>query len=187
MKGICFRTRGGTKPAKTPMEANAKLTSVAYDKHFTINCDDKKVSGVSSFCRLIGKLLYLTVIRPDIAFIVQDLSQFLQSPKQLHFSVALRIVKYVKNQPGLGMLFLDENGQHLASYCDSHWAGCCETRKSVIGYCVKFGMSLISWKEQKQGTISRSSVKAKYRNIGITVAELVWIKGLLEEMNVQHK
>lgn len=91
------------------MEANIKLTLVAYDNHFKVNCEEKEVTDLGSFRRLIDKLLYLIVTRHDIAFSVQHLSKLLQSPKQSHYSAALRIVKYIKNQPGLGMFFPAEN------------------------------------------------------------------------------
>ncbi|WMV10494.1 hypothetical protein MTR67_003879 [Solanum verrucosum] len=43
------------------------------------------------------RLLYLTTTRPDIAFVVQSLSQFMHSPKRSHMEAALRLVTYVKH------------------------------------------------------------------------------------------
>jgi len=46
----------------------------------------------SSFRCLIGRLLYLTNIRPDISFVVQQLSQFVSSPHEPHMQQDLRII-----------------------------------------------------------------------------------------------
>lgn len=58
----------------------------------------------ASYHRLIGKLLYLTLTRHEIAFVVQTLCQFLQQPKKTHWEAAIRVVKYVKRELGLGIL-----------------------------------------------------------------------------------
>ena len=88
--------------------------------------------------------MYLNVTRPDSAFATQTLSQFLHQPKQSHLNAALQVVKYVKGQAGLGVLFSSKNKKQLKVYCDSDWAACLPTRISVTGFIVKLGDSLIS-------------------------------------------
>jgi len=108
----------------------------------------------------------------------------MQHPKTSHWEAVLRIVKYVKNSSGLGVLL--KRGTcplKLTGYCDSDWASCPNTRRSVTGYIVKLGDSLISWKSKKQQTVSRSSAEAEYRSLAALVAELVWLAGLLVELN----
>jgi len=53
----------------------------------------------------VGKLLYLTTTRPDIAFVTQQLSQFLSAPTITYYEIACRVVKYLKGTPGQGLLF----------------------------------------------------------------------------------
>lgn len=81
----------------------------------------------------------------------------MHSPKTSHWEVALRVVKYVKSCPGLGVLLSADFSESLTAFSDADWASCPNTRRSVTGYLVKFGFSLISWKFKKQATISRSS------------------------------
>nr|XP_016444963.1 PREDICTED: uncharacterized mitochondrial protein AtMg00810-like [Nicotiana tabacum] len=104
---------------------------------------------VCAYQRLLGKLLYVTITRPDISYTVQTLSQFMQEHKQSHWKAAIRAVKYLKNAPGLGVFMKAESTQHLTCWCDSDWAACPNTRRSVTGYVVKFGESLVSWKSKK--------------------------------------
>ncbi|XP_019253981.1 PREDICTED: uncharacterized protein LOC109232684 [Nicotiana attenuata] len=175
----------GAKPAGTPLESNLKLTSVEYDTAVgTSKCEDKLIEDIGAYQTLVGRLLYLTMTRIDIAFAVQTLSQYMHKPKQSHWEAALRVVKYVKTSPGLGLLMPSEGTDKLRAYCDSDWGGCLQTRKSITGYLVKFGNALISWKSKKQDTVARSSAEAEFRSIASTVAEITWLIRLFNELEV---
>ncbi|XP_070008186.1 uncharacterized mitochondrial protein AtMg00810-like [Nicotiana sylvestris] len=108
--------------------------------------------------------------RPDIAYVVQVLSQFMHKPKRTYMNAALRVIKYVKNTPGLGLLMSSHQSDNLVAFCDSDWAFCPQSRKFVTDYLVKIGNSLTSWKSKKQTTVSRSSVEAEFRSMASTVA-----------------
>nr|XP_019068974.1 uncharacterized protein LOC109120063 [Solanum lycopersicum] len=173
----------GAKTVSTLLEFNQKLTSVEFDQH-TGGSDDAELEDVTAYQRLIGKLLYLTITRPDICFSVQVLSQFMQHPKVSHWEAALRVVRYIKRSPGLGVMLRRGTGvTKLTGYFDSDWSSCPNTRRSTTGYMVKLGDSLISWKSKKQQTVSRSSAEAEYRSLAALVAELIWLAGLLNELH----
>nr|KYP63254.1 Retrovirus-related Pol polyprotein from transposon TNT 1-94 [Cajanus cajan] len=166
----------GCKPADFPMCHNHKLALAngpAYDEPTRYRC-------------LVGRLVYLTITLPELSYIVHTFSQFLQHPLQEHYDAVLCVLRYIKGNPGQGLLLSSTCDLHLRAYCDSHWARFPVTRRSIIGYFITLGQSSVSWKSKKQPTISRSSAKAKYRSMAVATLELLWIKALLQDIGVPH-
>lgn len=136
----------------------------------------------SLYRKLVGKLNYLTNTRPDLSFCVQHLSQFMASPHQPHWNAALHVLRYLKSAPAQGILFNSSDSFNI----EADWAACPHTRKSVSGYVILLGVSLISWKSKKQHTVSLSSAEAEYRSIRRVTAELAWLSRLLSELEVPN-
>lgn len=59
--------------------------------------------------------------RIDIAYVVQVLIQYMHKPKQTHMKVALRVVKFIKGAPQLGLLIPTNSFYKLEAYCNSDW------------------------------------------------------------------
>lgn len=77
-----------------------------------------------------------------------------------------------------------QNSFHLEAYSNADWGSSLDTRKSLTGYCIFMGSALISWKTEKQTTISRSSTEAEYTSRGSTVCELQWISYILNDLHI---
>lgn len=107
--------------------------------------------------RLVGRLIYLCFTRPDLVHTVHILSQFMQEPRVEHWEAALRVVRFLKGNPGQGIILKSQNDLRLRGWCDAEWAGCPLTRRSLTGWLVYLGNSPISWKTKKQHTVSSSS------------------------------
>nr|GEX33766.1 putative reverse transcriptase domain-containing protein [Tanacetum cinerariifolium] len=137
------------KPYKLPMEPNLKLQA-----NVGTPLQDPEV-----YRRFIGKLIYLTVTRPDICYIVQLLRQ--------------------------GILLAHDSAVQLKAYCDSDWASCPMTMRSTTGYCVLLGDSPISWKSKKQVVVSRYSVEVEYRAMAITCCEVTWLVNLFKDLGIK--
>ncbi|XP_019244619.1 PREDICTED: uncharacterized protein LOC109224497 [Nicotiana attenuata] len=138
----------------------------------------------SQYRKLIGKLNFLTYTRLDIAYSVHHLSQFMQSPREPHLKVAYHVLRYLRGDPTLGIFLTNDADYRVKAFCDSDWATCPKSRKSVSGYIVLLGNSPISWKSKKESTISLSSAEAEYRSAKIVVGELVWLARLLAKLTV---
>nr|XP_016458109.1 PREDICTED: uncharacterized mitochondrial protein AtMg00810-like [Nicotiana tabacum] len=145
---VVFRGFQDAKPANTPLESNLKLTTVEFDAS-TGATDDTLLEDVSLYQRLVGKLMYVTITRSGISYAVQTLSQFMQRSKKSHWEAAIRVVRYLKYAPGQGVWLKAEPSNTLTCWCDSDLAACPNTRRSLTGYVIKFGSSLISWKFKK--------------------------------------
>ena len=142
------------------------------------------LANPESYRRLIGKLLYLNMTRPDISYSVQQLSQFLSAPRAPHFAAALHVMKYLKGSLNTGLFYSSNIEFQLQAYSDADWGTCAYSGKSLTGYCVFLGSSLISWKTKKQKVTSKSSTEAEYRSMSQTTSEIVWLEGLLQDLDI---
>ncbi|XP_019414581.1 PREDICTED: uncharacterized protein LOC109326345 [Lupinus angustifolius] len=140
-----------------------------------------------SYRQLVGRLLYLTNTRLDITFVVQQLMQFMVVPTVLHHKAMTRVLRYIKGTPGQGLLYSPTSTIQIKGFSDSDWATCPDTRKSISGYSMFLGDSLVSWKSKKQNTVSRSSSEAEYRALAIASCEIQWLIYLLNDFQVLYK
>jgi hypothetical protein len=149
-----------------------------------IEKDKTLVANVSGYQKLVGKLIYLSHTRPDIAYAVHFLSQFMHEPLNVHLQVALRLLRYLKNSPGKGILFTKGSSFEPIAYADSDWGKCTSSRKSVSGYCVFLGKCLVEWRSKKQRCVSRSTAEAEYRSMCDASCDVLWLLNVLAELNI---
>ena len=135
---------------------------------------------------LVGELNFLTNTRPDLSFTVLALSQFMQSPTELHFQALTHTLHYVATTYGQGILLQAADTLKLHAYSDSDWGACLDTRRSITGYVILFGNGPVSWKSKTQDKVSRSSSEAEYRAMAAVASEIVWLVRLLEELGVDN-
>ncbi|XP_019256318.1 PREDICTED: uncharacterized protein LOC109234708, partial [Nicotiana attenuata] len=162
----------GCRPVDTPMDPNSKL----------LPGQGEPLRDPARYRRLVGKLNYLTVTRPNISFPVSVVSQFMDSPCDSHWDAVVRILRYIKSAPGKGLLFEDRGHEQIVGYSDADWEESPSDRRSTSGYCVLVGGNLVYWKSMKQNVVARSSVEAEYRAMAMATCELIWIKQLLKEL-----
>ncbi|RVW77560.1 Copia protein [Vitis vinifera] len=112
--------------------------------------------------------------------------ELLSNPESYHRLVGRLIYLAVTRTPGQGILLRADSDLSLQGWCDSDWAACPVTRRSLSGWLVFLGQSPISWKTKKQHTVSRSSAEVEYRAMAAVTCELKWLKGLLLSLGVHH-
>ncbi|XP_057539843.1 uncharacterized mitochondrial protein AtMg00810-like [Amaranthus tricolor] len=159
------------------------VTPLPHNLHLTT--DQGPLYDDPSYYRtMVGKLNFLTNTRPDLAFTVQYLSQFMQNPRLPHASVLQHALNYVHTTTNQGIIIKGSDQLKLQAYSDSDWASCPNTRRSITGCILLLGSSPISWKSKKQSTVSRSSSEAEYRAMASAASEVTWLVRLLEELQL---
>ncbi|KAM2234356.1 hypothetical protein EV2_013133 [Malus domestica] len=161
------------KPISTPVSCGQKLSAYNGEPH-----DD-----VETYRSVVGALQYLTITRPDLSYAVNQVCQFMQSPKNTHWMAVKRILRYVKSTYNHGLVYTPGTA-HLTAYSDADYAGNPDTRHSTGGFCIYLGSNLVSWSSKKQKTVSRSSSEAEYRQLAYTAAELSWFRSLFRDLHL---
>ncbi|KAI3678432.1 hypothetical protein L6452_37724 [Arctium lappa] len=165
------------KTASTPLEHNLHLAPNA----------GPPLHDPTLYRQLVGSLVYLTVTRPDIAYAVHTVSQFMSAPCSDHYVVVLRILRYLKGTMFHGLHFKSTSSLTLRGFSDTDWNSDMTDRRSTTGYCFFLGDSLISWQSKKQSLTARSSTEAEYRSLADTAQELVWLRWLLSDMGAPQQ
>ncbi|KAL0534655.1 hypothetical protein IC582_028946 [Cucumis melo] len=115
----------GCRLADASIEFNCKLG----------NYNDQVLVDKEQYQRLVGKLIYLSLTRPDISFTVSVVSQFMQAPYQKHMEAVNRILRYLKNTPGKELMFRKTNRKTIEAYTDSDWERSVVDKKYTFSYC----------------------------------------------------
>jgi hypothetical protein len=124
------------KPIPTPLAASEKLSSHVGDP---LGPDDS-----TKYRSVVGALQYLSLTRPDLAFAINKVCQFLKAPTTLHWSAVKRILRYIKTTIHTGLKIRKSASTILSAFYDADWTSCTDDRKSTGGFAIFFGSNLIS-------------------------------------------
>ena len=121
-----------TKVVSTPLEMNARLTPL----------DGTPLSDATLYHQLIDSLVYLTVTRPDIAYTVHLVSQFLAAPHSTHYAAVIHILRYIKGIMFHSLHFSAHSTLDLCAYSDADWVGDSIDCRFTTGFCFFLGDSI---------------------------------------------
>ena len=138
--------------------------------------------------RIVGQLLWLSSIRPDIQFAVKELSRGLTSPTEDHRTKMKTLLRYLAGTKPMVLTLRPKIIPHskqttfdIDAYVDSDWAGCATSRRSTSGMALYFLGTLITSQSRTQATVALSSGEAELYAIGLGVSESLFIRSLLLE------
>ncbi|XP_048436024.1 uncharacterized mitochondrial protein AtMg00810-like [Pyrus x bretschneideri] len=159
------------------------VSTHAINGHRLSLYDGEPFSDVTEFRSVVGVLQYLTFTRPDIAFAVNQVCQYMHRPTTTHWIAVKHILRYLKTTPDHGLVY-KPSSFNLVAYADADYAGDPDDRKSTGGYCIFLGNNLISWSSNKQRGVSRSSTESDYRQLAYTAATISWFRKLFNDLRV---
>ena len=124
--------------------------------------------------------------RPDIAYAVTALCQFMANPAVSHWNAAKRVFRYLQGTQEHALVYGGHGGkdQPLYGYSDSDWGNDVNDRRSVTGWVFFLHDGAVSWQSHKQPTVALSSVEAEYMAATQATREAVWWRAFLTELGM---
>ncbi|UYV68375.1 hypothetical protein LAZ67_5004134 [Cordylochernes scorpioides] len=172
------------KLQSVPSDPYSKLTKEMWPK------DNQEIEEISKipYRQTIGSLMYLmTGTRPDIAYAVSRVSQFMNNPGPSHWTAVKKIFGYLKTTKNIGICFGGSScTTSLIGFSDADFAGDLDTRKSTTGYVFMLNNGPISWCSQKQNCVSLSTTESEYIAASKATKEAIWLRQLLRELHQEQ-
>jgi hypothetical protein len=124
------------RPVSTPMSSSEKIS---WQMGTPLSAVETTI-----YRSTVGALQYLMMTRPDIAFAVNRVCQFMQCPTDLHWTAVKRIMCYLKFTMDDGLKITRSTSDLLSAFSNFDWADCTDDRHSTGGFLVYHGPNLIS-------------------------------------------
>jgi len=126
-----------SKAVYTPLAPGSRLD----------NDGDASKADIKQYQAMIGSLTYaMLCTRPDLAYAIQQLSQFNSNPTNVHLQAAKRVFRYLQGTQAMGLVYSKHNGNTpvpIQGYCDADYAAN-HDRKSIFDYVFILAGSFIS-------------------------------------------
>ena len=116
--------------------------------------DDGSIVDATLFKRLVGNLMYLTATRWDIMYGVSLISRLMDSPKDSHWQVGKRIVRYVSGRKDLSIIYSTSKNFKIIRYTHTHNGGSTDDTKRTYRYTFHFGRGVVSWPSTKHPIVT---------------------------------
>ncbi|XP_057744806.1 uncharacterized mitochondrial protein AtMg00810-like [Arachis stenosperma] len=157
------------------------ITSKKFSKHGA-----EYYSDPTHYLSIVRALQYYTFTRPEIAFSINKVSQFMQRPLFSHWRSVKRIFRYLAGTTEQGLLFHPSTNLRIFGFADADWSSDVGDRRSASSYCIFLGTNLVAWSKRKQHVVSHFSTESEYRSVAAATTEIIWLQNLLSELGFQH-
>ncbi|CAL8132729.1 unnamed protein product [Prunus armeniaca] len=137
--------------------------------------------------RSVGRLIYLSLTRLDIAYAVSVASQFMHSPTEDHMAAVICILSYLTSASGRGLLLKKHGHLDLEGYTGVDYIGNITYKCSTSRYFTFVGNNLVTWHCKKQNVVSRFFAECEYIGIAQGICEILWLRWLLTEIGFKQR
>ena len=168
------------KPISTPMDPGTKFSNEQY---LLTLMQLVKMCGVP-YTEAIGSVLWpVMILRPDCAFTVSTLAQFIQNPMQAHWEAVKRVLVYLGTTCTLWLTFSVKWTDKLIvrGYCNMGWVG--QPHWHLIsGYLFHISQGAVILSSKKQYIIVLWSTELEYIALAHATKEGLWMHAFLLEI-----
>src|SRR5882762_8132284 len=132
------------KPVLTPMEMGAQYTK---EQGPLTPTQERHMQGIP-YVEAIGCVLWLVIIlRPDAAFAVGILSQFIQNLGVVHWEALKHVIVYLRSMKDLWLIYGGKTQNFAEGFCDMDW-GTQKDQHSILGYSYHIKIGRASCRER---------------------------------------
>lgn len=169
----------GTKAPSTPLPSTPLVQ----------NSGKASPQEIFGYQKRVGKPNYAAVItRPDIAYGVSKLSEYLQNPSKQHMDAAEHMMRYLVATKYRGIEYSSDSmsltGKAFIASSDASFADDTETRCSSNGFCFQLFGGMVHWKATKQKSVTTSSTEAELLALTLTAKEFIWWTRLFKNLKL---
>jgi hypothetical protein len=161
-------------------------TPTAYTKELVSPSEEDKEKY--KFREVVGSLMFISGLRPDIRYAVMRLARFMHSYGKEHYKAALKIVQYLgrTRDSGLDINPLEIVNLDLSAESDSDWAADPNERRSTQGYLILLGGRVIDYRSHLDKAISLSTAEAECRALSACAEQIVIYQKMMKELGVRQ-
>ena len=141
------------KPIAVPLDQNGKIIANI----------GVVLEAPTMYQKMVGSLIYATVSKPNLSYLVGFVSQFMEVPRKPHLDCMQWIIWYLSATTFYALFYAANTPLELYGYTDIDWVGSEHDRRSNKGYMFSFG-SVVAWSSKKQPIIAQSSTEGEQRS-----------------------
>jgi hypothetical protein len=168
-------------PTRTPLPSGLVLTKAEDD----YKADPKLTQHYQA---IIGTLIYAMICtRPDIAYAVIRLSQYMSNPTPQHVKAAKYVLRYLIGTQEYAIQYNGRSDSGLIGYSDADWAENKNDRHSTTGYVFLIAEGAVTWLSRKQKTVALSSMESEYMALCDSAKQCAWMHTMLKELDIEQK
>ena len=128
------------------------------------NAEQCKAAAQLPFCTLVGKCMYLAnCTQPDISYAICKLAKFMSNYSMKHYKATKHLLQYLQGTRSQGLTYGNSPNPYpsFRAFADSDWA-MSEGWKSISGFLIECGGSIIAWSSKQQVVVALLSCEAEY-------------------------